>query len=129
MSSLKEELVKLALKKGATNARRTTKERLEGSPSADPASQHILGLVCASKGEDYGVRGVLGRSLEDTNPTCGNCSLVCSRPKEQRKKLVELLHSSGVMVWKDSREVVTNADTGKSQALLQALKETEFDSF
>ena len=91
--------------------------------AAEPATQHILPRVRASKGEDYGVRGVLNRTLEDTNPTCGNCFLVCSGSRERRKKLVELLHSSGVMAWKDGQEVATNADTQKSQALRQVLKQ------
>ena len=37
MSSLKEELVALALDSGAIRARVTNKERLEGPPCADPA--------------------------------------------------------------------------------------------
>ncbi|MBW1788536.1 MAG: epoxyqueuosine reductase [Deltaproteobacteria bacterium] len=43
-------------------------------------------------------RGVVYRSLENTNPTCCNCLLVCSGPKEKRQELMKLLHSSGVVI-------------------------------
>jgi Fe-S-cluster-containing hydrogenase component 2 len=43
-------------------------------------------------------RGILYRSYEDTYPTCNHCMMVCSGPIERRKELLQLLHSSGVVV-------------------------------
>jgi epoxyqueuosine reductase len=45
----------------------------------------------------FGARGVLDRSLENTNPTCNHCITVCSGPLERRKYLRELLHRSGTV--------------------------------
>lgn len=42
--------------------------------------------------------GILYRSHKDTNPTCCHCLLVCSGPVETRRRLMELLHHSGVVV-------------------------------
>ncbi len=51
-------------------------------------------------------KGVLSRSLEDTNPTCCNCLLVCSGPRDWRENLMKILHSSGVVIRsKDGREM------------------------
>jgi len=71
---------------------------------SDPAN------IMAAKNTTFGTRGVLDRSLEDTNPTCANCSTVCSGPREHRQALMDLLFSSGI-VEKDSRgrEVVVKA--------------------
>jgi hypothetical protein len=43
-------------------------------------------------------RGILYRSYEDTYPTCNHCMMVCSGPRERRKELMDLLHSSGVVI-------------------------------
>ena len=43
-------------------------------------------------------KGIAYRSYEDTYPTCNHCMMVCSGPKERRKELMQLLHSSGVVV-------------------------------
>jgi hypothetical protein len=58
----------------------------------DPASKYIRGHLF------FEGQGVLARSLKDTNPTCCHCVLVCSGPKEEREKLLEILHSSGIVV-------------------------------
>ena len=42
--------------------------------------------------------GILYRSYEDTYPTCNHCMMVCSGPRERRKELMQLLHSSGVVI-------------------------------
>ncbi len=61
----------------------------------------------AKLNQTFGSKGILDRSFENTNPTCANCMIVCSGPRERRKSLMELLHSSGV-VERDSsgREIV-----------------------
>jgi len=67
----------------------------------DPASSYIRGHLFfkgARKASMPPGRGVLARSLEDTNPTCCHCALVCSGPREWRMKLMRLLHSSGAVV-------------------------------
>jgi len=43
-------------------------------------------------------KGILYRSYEDTYPTCNHCMMVCSGPREHRKALMHLLHSSGVVI-------------------------------
>ena len=37
-------------------------------------------------------------SCARANPTCCHCTLVCSGPREERAKLIELIHSSGVVI-------------------------------
>lgn len=88
----------------------------------DPANAHIIPhiyptIVDADKGP-----GVLRRRQIDTNPTCCNCLLVCSGPREWREKLVKLLHCSGTVVWEDNQEVVKGRDKDKSDALIHELK-------
>lgn len=70
----------------------------------DPAN------TMAAKNTAFGSRGVLDRSLENTNPTCAHCSTVCSGPLELRRELMNLLFTSGV-VEKDEkgREIVRRA--------------------
>ncbi len=70
----------------------------------DPANR------MAAKNLTFGTKGVLDRSLEDTNPTCAHCSTVCSGPLEVRRDLMNLLFASGI-VEKDEagREVVRRA--------------------
>jgi epoxyqueuosine reductase len=63
---------------------------------SDPDAKYILQQTLFAR--RTGDRGVLDRSLEDTNPTCCNCCLVCSGPREDRMRLKELLHSSGIVV-------------------------------
>ncbi|WXG41097.1 MAG: hypothetical protein WED07_10060 [Candidatus Freyarchaeum deiterrae] len=58
----------------------------------DPASKYIRRHLF------YGGQGVLARSIEDTNPTCCHCVLVCSGPRKEREKLLKKLHSSGIVV-------------------------------
>ena len=64
--------------------------------------------------------GILNRPLDNTHPTCCHCVLVCSGPLERRKELMELLHSSGVVIrLEDGTEKAVSADelkamTGKS---------------
>ncbi len=56
-------------------------------------------------------KGVLCRSLEDTNPTCCNCLLVCSGPRDWRENLIKILHSSGVINrTDDGREVAVKPE-------------------
>lgn len=62
----------------------------------DPAN------AMAAKNQNFGSRGILDRSIEDTNPTCANCGTVCSGPRDHRLALMELLFSSGI-VEKDPR--------------------------
>jgi hypothetical protein len=68
----------------------------------DPAN------AMAAKNQNFGSRGVLGRSFEDTYPTCANCSTVCSGPRDHREGLMELLINSGI-IERDpmGREIVT----------------------
>jgi hypothetical protein len=61
---------------------------------SDPDAEYILPHIFA----DNIAHGVLARGREETQPTCCNCVLVCSGPKERRQQLRKLLHSSGVMV-------------------------------
>jgi epoxyqueuosine reductase len=62
----------------------------------------------AAKNQKFGSRGVLDRSFEDTNPTCANCSTVCSGPRDHRKALVKsLIHSGIVERDHEGREIVT----------------------
>ncbi|UCD58659.1 MAG: epoxyqueuosine reductase [Candidatus Hydrogenedentota bacterium] len=73
----------------------------------DPASAYIrghIGFSSAGGRAEWAIeaqetkKGVLLRSLEDTNPTCCHCVLVCSGPLDRRRELMKLLHSSGVVV-------------------------------
>jgi epoxyqueuosine reductase len=57
----------------------------------DPAN------AMAAKNQNFGSRGVLDRSFEDTNPTCANCCTVCSGPRDHREGLMELLINSGII--------------------------------
>jgi hypothetical protein len=67
----------------------------------DPAN------VKARENLTFGSRGVLDRTLENTNPTCNHCSAVCSGPLEQRKKLMNILLNSGIVeLDQKSREIV-----------------------
>jgi Pyruvate/2-oxoacid:ferredoxin oxidoreductase delta subunit len=72
----------------------------------DPAN------TAAKLNQTFGSKGVLDRSFEDTNPTCCNCMIVCSGPREHRKSLMKLLHGSGI-VERDSsdREIVVRRPT------------------
>lgn len=88
----------------------------------DPANAHVMTHIFPTVLHEDRGPGVLRRRLEDTNPTCCNCVLVCSGPKEWRQKLVKLLHSSGIVIWENEKEVVRNRDAEKSEALLAELK-------
>ena len=67
----------------------------------DPAN------MMAAKNTTFGSKGVLDRSLENTNPTCAHCSTVCSGPLELRRELMNLLFASGIVEKdKNGREVV-----------------------
>jgi ferredoxin len=67
----------------------------------DPANK------VAKLNQTFGSKGILDRSFEHTNPTCSNCMIVCSGPRERRKSLMELLHSSGVVERdRSGREIV-----------------------
>ena len=70
----------------------------------DPAN------AMAAKNQNFGSRGILDRPFEDTNPTCANCSTVCSGPRDHRQALMELLFNSGI-VERDpqGREIVVKA--------------------
>ncbi len=74
---------------------------------SDPASEYIrphIGFSPEGGRTEWAIesqktgRGVLCRPLDDTNPTCCHCALVCSGPLERRRELMELIHSSGVVV-------------------------------
>lgn len=57
-------------------------------------------------------RGILDRPQAATQPTCCNCLLVCSGPKEHRARLLKTLHSSGIVVRdKDGNERAVQPDT------------------
>lgn len=60
----------------------------------------------ARKNTTFGTRGILDRSFEDTNPTCANCSTVCSGQLSHRKALRELLFNSGVVKRNDQGEEI-----------------------
>lgn len=71
----------------------------------DPAN------VEATRNLTFGSRGVLDRSLEDTKPTCYQCGTVCSGPLEDRKRLMNLLFTSGVVELDEGgREIVIRRD-------------------
>jgi len=89
---------------------------------ANPDNEYIIGHLRPKNPELWRGPGVLARSLEDTNPTCNTCMLLCSGPKEWRQKLVKLLHSSGRIVLQDGEEVAVDA-APESESLLQELKE------
>jgi epoxyqueuosine reductase len=57
----------------------------------DPAN------TMAAKNTTFGAKGVLDRSLENTNPTCAHCSMVCSGPLDLRRELMSLLFTSGIV--------------------------------
>ncbi|MBU2547481.1 MAG: hypothetical protein KKB20_03635 [Proteobacteria bacterium] len=61
---------------------------------SDPASEYIRGHIFS----DNLRHGVLARGREETQPTCCNCALVCSGPREHRQALMERLHASGIVV-------------------------------
>ena len=88
----------------------------------NPENEYIVGHILPKNPEPWRGPGVLARSFEDTNPTCNNCMLVCSGPKEWRQKLVKLLHSSGRVVLRDGREVAVDA-APESRSLLRELNE------
>jgi hypothetical protein len=89
---------------------------------ADPANAHILPHIYPTVVEMDKGPGVLRRRQIDTNPTCCNCLLVCSGPREWREKLAKLLYISGRVVWEDNQEVVKWRDQEKSDALVHELK-------
>ncbi len=63
--------------------------------------------IMAAKNTTFGSKGVLDRSLENTNPTCAHCSTVCSGPVEVRRELMSLLFTSGIVEKdKNGREIV-----------------------
>lgn len=67
----------------------------------DPAAEYILEHIFFEGAREASMprgKGVLVRSLENTNPTCCHCALVCSGPREERTKLMGLIHSSGVVI-------------------------------
>jgi epoxyqueuosine reductase len=67
----------------------------------DPANK------MATRNTTFGSKGVLDRSLDDTNPTCAHCSTVCSGPLELRRELRDLLFASGIVAKdKNGRETV-----------------------
>lgn len=90
----------------------------------DPASEYIrahVGIKSAGERAEWlkeaikTGRGVLCRSLEETNPTCCHCALVCSGPLEKRKELMELLHSSGIVTrLEDGTEKAVSPDELRS---------------
>jgi len=89
---------------------------------ADPVNAHIIPHIYPTVVDMDKGPGVLRRRQIDTNPTCCNCLLVCSGPREWREKLVKLLHISGRVVWEDNQEVVKGRDKEKSDALIHELK-------
>ena len=88
---------------------------------ADPANAHIVPHIYPTVLDMDKGPGVLRRRQIDTNPTCCNCLLVCSGPREWREKLAKLLHISGRVVWEDNQEVVKGRDHEKSDALIHEL--------
>lgn len=61
----------------------------------------------ARRNMTFGPRGVLDRSLENTNPTCNLCMAVCSGPMENRTALMKLLFTSGIVeIDEQGREIV-----------------------
>lgn len=89
---------------------------------ANPDNEYIIGHLRPKNPEPWRGPGVLTRSFEDTQPTCNNCMLLCSGPKEWRQKLVKLLHSSGRVVLRDGEEVAVDA-APESESLLRELNE------
>ncbi|MBW1767661.1 MAG: 4Fe-4S binding protein [Deltaproteobacteria bacterium] len=53
--------------------------------------------VEATRNLTFGSRGILDRPFENAKPTCNQCLIVCSGPMEHRRKLMDLLFSSGVV--------------------------------
>ena len=51
----------------------------------------------ATRNLTFGTRGILDRPFESAKPTCNQCLIVCSGPLEDRKRLMNLLFSSGVV--------------------------------
>lgn len=61
-------------------------------------------------------KGVLARPFEDTHPTCCNCALICSGPIEWRKKLMQTLHSFGVVeLSTDGQEIAVTPETTEEE--------------
>ena len=50
------------------------------------------------------------RSLEETNPRCGFCSLICVADPRQRKDLFRLLKQSGKVYLNDQGEECVKKD-------------------
>lgn len=76
----------------------------------DPDVEYILKQLLFERSNPK--RGILDRSFEDTQPTCCNCALVCSGDKAWRAKLVQILHSSGIIVkLADGTEKAVPADS------------------
>ena len=89
---------------------------------ADPSNAHIMPHIYPTVVDMDKGPGVLRRRQIDTNPTCCNCLLVCSGPREWRERLAKLLHISGRVVWEENQEVVKGRDREKSDALIHELK-------
>jgi len=88
----------------------------------DPQNAHLISHIYPTILERNKGSGVLMRRLIDTNPTCCNCLLVCSGPREWRETLVKLLHVSGHVVWEDNQEVVKDRNRENSETLIHELK-------
>jgi len=88
----------------------------------DPQNTHLVSHIYPTVLDRNKGDGVLRRRLIDTNPTCCNCLLVCSGPREWRETLVKLLHVSGHVVWEDNQEVVKDRNRENSEALIHELK-------
>ena len=75
----------------------------------DPANTEVTRNIT------FGTLGILDRPRETGRTTCNNCGIVCSGPLEVRKKLRDLLFSSGVVeLDEQGREVVVRtSDDGR----------------
>ena len=84
----------------------------------DPAN------AAATRNLTFGKRGVLDRPLENIKTTCNHCITVCSGPLEVRKKLMNLLFTSGVVeLDEEGYEVVVKPDEQGNRTARRAVME------
>jgi epoxyqueuosine reductase QueG len=84
----------------------------------DPAN------AAATRNLTFGKRGVLDRPRENIKTTCNHCITVCSGQLETRKKLMDLLFTSGVVeLDEEGREVVVKRDDPGNRTVRRAVME------
>ncbi|TXT58184.1 MAG: putative Fe-S protein [Promethearchaeota archaeon] len=67
------------------------------------------------------------RTLEDTNPRCGNCNFICVADTKKRKELFNLLKSSGkVYLDEQGREYLKKMDSNGKEIIFYPPSEEEF---